>query len=434
MPRRPIDARIETKADRARLAARNAPYWRTIKEGESIGYRSAGAKKAGSWQARHLGHGEDGARIRKFKSLGGADDLNPPDGTNALSFAQAHQAAVKWFAEIRRAKGAALAPLSVADAMTAYVADYRARGGKDPKGLDNTIAAHITPKLGGKEVASLTAGTIRTWHRALATAAPRRRTSAKPGKNKAAPKPVAADDTEGQRARRATANRVLTVLKAGLNLAYGDGKVASDDAWRRVSPFKQADAPRIRDFSDAEAKRLVNASGETFRPMIQAALLTGARYGELVRLRAADFNAATAMLHIRPGKTGKARDVALTDEAVKFFKVQAAGKSGNALMLTQPGGEAWGKSHQFRPMRAACKAASIMPAIGFHILRHAYASRLAMAGVPLGAVAAQLGNSEAICARHYAHHSPNSVGDAVRKSSPALGIVPESNVVSMGRG
>jgi integrase len=223
----------------------------------------------------------------------------------------------------------------------------------------------------------------------------------------------------------------LTVLKAALNLAYGDAKVMSDDAWRRVSPFKSANAPRIRDFTGAEAKRLVNAAGEAFRPMIQAALLTGARYGELVRLRAADFNAATAKLHIRAGKTGKARDVALTDEALKFFKVQAAGKAGNALMLTQPGGDAWGKSHQFRPMRAACAAASITPAIGFHILRHAYASRLVMAGVPLGAVAAQIGDSEVTCAKHYAHHSPASVADAVRNSSPALGIVAESNVVTL---
>ncbi len=221
------------------------------------------------------------------------------------------------------------------------------------------------------------------------------------------------------------------MLKAALNLAYADSKVPSDDAWRRVSPFKNANAPRIRDFTDAEAKRLVNASSEAFRPMIQAALLCGGRYGELGRLRAADFNASTAMLHIRAGKTGKARDVALTEEAVKFFTVQAAGKARNALMLTQPDGTAWGKSDQIRPMKAACKAASIAPTIGFHILRHAYASRLVMAGVPLGAVAAQIGDSEVTCAKHYAHHSPKSVADAVRHATAELGIVAESNVVSM---
>ena len=91
-----------------------------------------------------------------------------------------------------------------------------------------------------------------------------------------------------------------------------------------------------------------------------------------------------------------------------------------------------GKNHQSRPMNAACKVASIIPPIGLHILRHAYASRLVMAGVPLGAVAAQIGDSEVTCAKHYAHHSPKSVSDAVRHATADLDIVPESNVVSLG--
>ena len=429
MPRKSSETRMRTKADRLRLAPRHAPYWRNVKDGAAIGYRRSAADKPGTWQARYLGHDEAGARVRKFVALGTADDQAEADSVNLLTFDQADEAARKWLASL--ARGNSAAPITVAEAMKAYVLDYTARGGKDVKGLETTIAAHIAPRLGEKKVTDLTTGTIRTWHRALATAAPRKRTSANPEKKKSAPKAVAANNPEGQRARRASANRILTVLKAALNLAYGDGKVASDDAWRRVSPFKSANAPRIRDFSDTEAKRLVNAASEAFRPMIQAALLTGARYGELVRLRAGDFNAAAGAIHIRAGKTGRARDVALTAEGVRFFKVAAAGKLGAALMLTQPGGEVWGKSHQFRPMRAACAAATIAPAIGFHILRHAYASRLVMAGVPLGAVAKQLGNSEAICAKHYAHHSPASVAEAVRNSSPALGIVPESNVVTL---
>ncbi len=43
-----------------------------------------------------------------------------------------------------------------------------------------------------------------------------------------------------------------------------------------------------------------------------------------------------------------------------------------------------------------------------------------MAGVPLGAVAAQIGDSEVTCAKHYAHHSPKSVADAVRRATAEL--------------
>jgi len=39
------------------------------------------------------------------------------------------------------------------------------------------------------------------------------------------------------RMRKATANRVLTVLKAALNYAWRDGLIASDEAWRKVRPF-----------------------------------------------------------------------------------------------------------------------------------------------------------------------------------------------------
>jgi integrase len=429
MPRKTRDEKLDTRTARLKLTPRREPYWRHWQEGRALGYRRLAGGKAGTWVARF--YDPAGERVRKFQVLGQADDLIDADGGATLTFVQAQDKAVAWFRQVSREDGRVVEALTVSGAMAAYVADYAARGGKDKKGVEFTIAAHIEPKLGDKTVASLTSGMIRTWHRALATAAPRVRISKDPKKSKPTPQPKETESPDGQRARRASANRVLTVLKAALNIAYADGRVISDEAWRRVKPFKGTSAPRIRHFPDSEAKRLVNASSEDFRPMIQAALLTGARYGELVRLRAADFNVAKASLHIRAGKTNKPRDVALTDEAVKFFKVHAAGKIGHALMLTQPNGEAWGKSYQIRPMKAACKAANIVPAIGFHILRHAYASRLVMAGVPLGAVAAQIGDSEVTCAKHYAHHSPSSVADTVRASSPALGIVPDSNLISL---
>jgi integrase len=93
------------------------------------------------------------------------------------------------------------------------------------------------------------------------------------------------------RKRRATANRVLTVLKAALNHAWREGTVPTDDAWRRVSPFKGVDSPVIQYLSEEEVRRLVNACAADFRDLVRGALLTGCRYGELIGLRAADYNA-----------------------------------------------------------------------------------------------------------------------------------------------
>jgi hypothetical protein len=47
------------------------------------------------------------------------------------------------------------------------------------------------------------------------------------------------------RVTRATANRTLTTLKASLNHIYYEGRAANDEAWRKVKPFREADAPIV---------------------------------------------------------------------------------------------------------------------------------------------------------------------------------------------
>ena len=74
-------------------------------------------------------------------------------------------------------------------------------------------------------------------------------------------------------------------------------------------------------------------------------------------------------------------------------------------------------------MRDTCEAAGVEPA-GFHILRHTYGSRLAMAGVPMAVIAEALGHAdERITRRHYAHLCPSYVRDAVREGLGDYGIV-----------
>lgn len=195
-----------------------------------------------------------------------------------------------------------------------------------------------------------------------------------------------------------------------------------------MKPFAAVDAPRIRYLLDPEAVRLVNACGPELRRLVTAALLTGCRYGELVRLQARDLDPVGRVLHIRASKGGKPRAVPLTEEAERFFAAEAAGKARTALLLPRDDGEGWGKSHQVRPLRAACVAAKIAPVVSFHILRHTFASRMATKGVSMSVIAAALGNAEVICARHYAHISPNYVADQIRAHAGGLDIVPESNV------
>jgi integrase len=83
-------------------------------------------------------------------------------------------------------------------------------------------------------------------------------------------------------------------------------------------------------------------------------------------------------------------------------------------------------------MRDACVAARITPVATFHDLRHTYASRLAMRGVPMGVIAAQLGHADTrMTERHYAHLAPSYVADTVRQFFGELGILTGTTVTPL---
>lgn len=146
----------------------------------------------------------------------------------------------------------------MSDALADYVRAYRRRGGKRVKDTENTIKAHLESQLGTVRLDRLTRGRIIAWRDDLAEAAPRLRTrrSAPAGSRRRVLDP---SDADGIRRRRATVNRILSLLKAAFNLAHQEGRVHSKAAWELGKPYREVDAPRIRHLSDTEVVRLVNA-------------------------------------------------------------------------------------------------------------------------------------------------------------------------------
>jgi integrase len=237
---------------------------------------------------------------------------------------------------------------------------------------------------------------------------------------------------DGTRKRRSTANRILTVLKAALNHAWKAGHIPSDDAWRRVKPFKGVETARVRYLSEAECVRLVNSCEPAFRNLVRGALLTGCRYSELANMQVADFNPDSGVITVRESKAGRPRHVVLTEEGQRLFATLTAGKLGIDPVFTRHDGAVWGKSHQLRPMQEVSVRAKIKPAISFHVLRHTYGSTAAMRGVPMGVIAEQLGHADTrMTEKHYAHLAPSYVADTIRAHFPTLGIGGDDSVVSM---
>ena len=433
MPRTAKDTDITTRAARERCDARHEPHWRSIDAGAALGYRRG--VTAGVWVARLAKPGGGYAKA----TLGRADDKLVGDGAEVFDYRAALKLAQAWIARQHRiaagleAEAQPRKPYTVREAVADYLADYTARGGKARRYVEGTFDAHVLPALGSRPVASLSTADLSAWHRALAEAPARLRSKALATERRV--REVAADDAEGRRARRSTANGVLTLLKAALNHAFRMGRVADDTPWRRVRPFQKVSAARVRYLSDDEARRLANACPPELRALVTAALLTGARYGELASLCAGDIEDANGTVHIAQSKGGKARHIALTDEGRAFFRRTGTGRAGVAVLLPRADGGRWNKSEQFRPMREACAAARITPAASFHILRHTYASRLAMRGVPMAVIAAQLGHADLrITMRHYAHLAPSYVADTVRATFGALDLGPlPGSVVELRR-
>lgn len=417
MARTVRDARLDTRSARQRLPIRSKPYWRTITEGTHLGYRRGA--RGGKWLARWRAAGS--SEGYREAVIGEADDFADADGDRILNFAQAQDAARRWCSEQTKPKDDK-GPYTVGDALDDYIDAFT---GKSLYATRKRADVLIRPTLGTVEVAQLTPAQIAKWHRERAAAPARLRT----GKLAREPNVRPADSDEAKRRRRSTANRDLTVLKAALNRAFREGKCPSDDAWRRVKPFPKADGARLRYLSDSEARRLVNACDPSFRPMVVAALLTGARYGELAGAQVRDFDEQAGVLWLTDTKAGKPRPCYLDDEGVRHMTAAGAGRAGTDPLFRRPDGKRWNPSQQARPLAAACAAAKLEPT-GFHDLRRTYGARLALRGVPLPVIAQALGHADTrITARHYAHLSTSYVSDTIRTNVAGLGIVDETNVV-----
>ncbi len=425
MARTAKNTKIDSPTSRGKLVSNKSGYWVTVSKGFSLGYRKG--VTSGRWVARII---SDGKRHETF--IGEADDILDANGIDVFTYAQAQTKARSWQNRMINGHGAengkGLEALTVADAATDYLKDYESGktkgGGKALRDLQNNIKTFVLPELGNIKLSKLTKQKIETWRDAIVNSPPRRR-------SKFGSEPrfdLVQVDKDYIRRRRASGNRVLTVLKAILNNTYSKYSIGNKEAWTNVKAFREVSAPKIRWLTDEEARRLTNAAPAEVKRLIVAALLTGARYGELTALRVSDFNLKNKSIFIEMSKSGKSRHVHLTDEGVSLFKSLTVGRKSGERVFIRANGSVWQKSDQFRYMKAGCEAARIEPAIGFHILRHTYASRLAMRSVSMSVIAAQLGHSDTrMTEKHYAHLGPSYVAQVVRDAFDDMELITETN-------
>ena len=400
------DANLESREARLRLK-KEARHWTRIHSGLSLCYRR-GPGGSGTWSARLL---LESGRYA-LKSLGVADDYADADGRKVLAFKDAQKAALAYEAEEQRSGGGLDRKLTVKKAADDYLDWFRSHR-KGVAMAESAIRTHILPAFGDRTIASLTSAELRAWLDKLATKPARLRTSKFASKANIRAAPKTGDE---KRARRASTNRIYTVLRAILNRAFQGGAVADDSVWRKVKPFAKVDEARIRFLTDAECVRLVNACPPDLRALVRAALLTGSRWGELAELRVSEVttNADAPRMYVAESKSGKPRHIPLNAEGRALFVAQVAGKLGDERVFVRADGDPWGHNHHVRALNEACRVAKIRPFVTFHELRHTYASHLAQAGIDLLTISKLLGHADTrITARHYAHLADKTLAAAV---------------------
>jgi integrase len=213
-----------------------------------------------------------------------------------------------------------------------------------------------------------------------------------------------------------TVNNHLPVLSCLMSVAV---------EWERVKS-----APRVkcstrrspRSTSRPSRKRTGCSllSEPAWRAMILVGMKCGLRQGELLALWWDDVDVVTGRLVVNRSvargiigtpKSGRAREVPLAESVLVALKGYRHLKG--ELVFSSAAGAMLTKGDWKHPLWRACKRAGLRR-IGWHVLRHTFASHLVMKGVPLKAVQELLGHATMDVTMRYAHLSPDVRRDAVR--------------------
>lgn len=357
--------RIDTPTQRLRLKVRREPYWVKLQDRGYLGFRRTDG--GGTWVARWRDE------LGKHLYMALRPGLIAPEAAHD----EAARLAREWF---KNAAAGVTARRTVRQAADAYVEALRQRKSESAaKEAEGRIKRTILAKLGDRPLDRLTTAELETWLYGMVPAGL---------------------EAEATRAAKASANRNLITLKALLNHAWSRGMVLSNGPWRKLRAYK--DTRRARDvFLNAEQRRkLLEKCSGTFRDLVEAALVTGARYGELRQLTAGDFDRRRKVLNVRKGKTG-ARSVPLSDAAVAVFTRIARNKLPAAFLFTRDDGKGWQHSDQDELMREAAKAAKLPKGTVFYTLRHTFIANAIIGGMDLHTVAKITGTSIRMIEEHY---------------------------------
>lgn len=308
--------------------------------------------------------------------------------------------------------------------------------------------SYILPKLGKFKLRDLTASDVDALHRAISREHPTR------------------------------ANRVIEVLRKGLNLAIRWGWIERNAA---SGVRKNAEQPRHRYLSEREiahvSSALDRATEQLSADAIRLLMLTGARSGEVLSAEWTQFDlddgvwtkpshhtkqrrehrvplsaparqlllrlrsAAPSQRYVFPGRngTGHLQDIKRTWAAVKEAATIEIWKADPRLAALMADLEPEGQPEPtFANIVSAAAALGLALPKGvldvrIHDLRHTYASILAGRGTSLALIGALLGHTQTQTTHRYAHLADDPLRKATEVVADALGSTHSAQIIPLRR-
>jgi len=208
----------------------------------------------------------------------------------------------------------------------------------------------------------------------------------------------------------ATCNRYRSVARNMWNKGQSWGFVPRGaNPWTETTKGKEK--PRERFLAGNEAGKLLAAAVDWLRPIVVAALHTGARRGELLGLTWRDVDFEARLLVFRDTKNGEDRTVPISETLLATLR-ELPSRFEEGVVFVGADGE----PVNVEALRSAFKravASSKLAGMRFHDLRHSAASFMVQAGVPLFEVAKMLGHRDLRMTQRYAHLAPEHLRGAV---------------------
>ena len=237
-------------------------------------------------------------------------------------------------------------------------------------------------------------------------------------------------DADNTKISPATIRRKLTVLQSVLTQAVKLGLISQNPADSKRLTLPKVTAPKIEIFSKQAAVKMLECLEDEplqFQVLIQLAIMSGCRAGELCALKFSDFDYETCKMTversaykitgqpiaIKPPKDYEVSTITLNPHCIELVKLLQAEKrreaqrlgtywKGGEWLFTQADGEI------MHPHTPTAKFRKFLEKHGlehkkFHSLRHSSATLLLYGGANIKTVQQRLGHADIVTTNKYLH-------------------------------